>query len=125
MSSNLLGLLSHDVTIYGNVLAHAGLNHAAGAFSSSSSGISMMCNAWKETRSGCSIFQPLHSFSQLHLMWSPKIPTAMPGQNTFQYVKLPPLIYFITFLRLGATTLAEPWSPEQPVSISLCLSSFT
>jgi len=93
----LLGLLSHDVTIYGNVLAHAGLNHVAGAFSSSSSSISTMCNAWRETCSGCTIFQPLHSISQWRLMWSPKIPTAMPGQNMFQYVKLPPHIYFITF----------------------------
>ena len=68
------------------LLAQACLNHAPEAYSSSSSGISMMSTAWRKTHSGCSIFKLIHSFSQLCLMWSLKIPTAMPGQHMFQYV---------------------------------------
>jgi hypothetical protein len=60
-----------------SVEMYAGLDHAAGALSDSSSGISMMSTAWRKTRSGRSIFQPLHSFSQMCLMWSLKIPTAI------------------------------------------------
>ena len=45
-------------------------------------------------------FLMLHGFSLLCLMWTERVPTLMPGQQTFKYVsQLPINIYFITFCK--------------------------